>query len=110
MKITGLAGINFHDAIALFVVVAQAAGERFQNILDSREDVLPAIGGGVLEIEHYAGSAGIQHLHDEFGIVGGAGHLIALIGAPFGKRDAPFGGGGFGGREIIGVAAGVGGG
>lgn len=105
-----LAGINFHGAIALFVVVAQAAGECFQNILNSREDVLPAIGGGVLEIEHDARGAGIQHLHDEFGVVRRAGHLIALIGAPLGERDAPFRGGGFGGREIIGIAAGMRGG
>ena len=38
---------------------------------------------------HDARRAGIEHLDDQFGIVGGAGHLVALVLAPRRQLNPP---------------------
>src|SRR5260370_41389322 len=53
------ARIDANGLVALAVKVRKPAGERLQNVLDAPRIVLPGIGGGVFQVEHHAGSAGI---------------------------------------------------
>ncbi len=62
----------------------------------------PGIGHGIFEIEHDARRAGIEHFHDELGVVGRTRHLIALVGAPIGECDSPGGISGIGRGQIMG--------
>ena len=83
------AGLDGNSQIAFAVEVRQTARERLENVPDSALVVFPGICSGVFEIEHDAGSAGVQHFHHEIGFVGRTRHLIALVGTPFRKLDAP---------------------
>ena len=65
------------------------AAESGQHVGDAQHQVLPGVSHRVFEIEHYAGRAGIEHFYDELAVVGGAGHLVALILAPGWELDAP---------------------
>ena len=51
--------------------------------------VLPLVDHRVFEVEHDAGRAGVEHLHDQLGIVRRTGHLVALILAPLRQLDPP---------------------
>src|SRR5258708_39859423 len=84
-----MARFNAQITVALSIVVSQRATKRLQNIFDSQALMFPLIHRGILEIEHHAGGAGIEHFYDEFGVIGRPGHLIALIGAPRGHFDTP---------------------
>ncbi len=83
------AGIDGDGCAAFAIEVSQAAGERVENVLDPARVVLPGVCSRVLQVEHDAGSAGVQHLHHELGFIGGTSHLIPLVSAPFGKLDPP---------------------
>ena len=77
----------------LFLVeVAQLSAQCGEDILDAERQVGPEVGVRILQVEHDSGRAGVQHLHHQFGIVGGASHLVALVGAPGGQLDAPIAG------------------
>ena len=95
------AGIDADSLIALAVEIREPARERFENIFDSARIVLPGIGVRIFEIQHHAGSAGIQHFHNQVRIVGGTSHLIALITAPCGQFNPPGVRGRHRGRQII---------
>ncbi len=82
--------------------------ERFQNIFNPLRIVPPGVGRGVFQIEHDAGSAGIQHFHDKIGVIRRAGHLVPLIRTPAGKLYAPGIRRGHRGRQVIGNLARVG--
>ena len=60
----------------------------------------PLIDGGVFEIEHDPGSAGVEHFDDQFGFIGGAGHLVALVLAPGRHADLPELALGLAGRQV----------
>ena len=79
-----------------WIVVRQLAVERGDDVVVAEHEVIPRVGHRVFEIEHHAGRAGVEHLDDELGVVGGSGHLIALICAPRRQLDAPVGRRGFG--------------
>ena len=100
-----VAGINGDGAVALAVEIAEFAAQRRKDVGDALREVWPGIGDGIFQIEHDAWSARVQHLHDEFGVIGRAGHLIALILAPFRQLDAPGGLGGLGSRQVVGQLA-----
>src|SRR3954462_8554290 len=51
--------------------------------------MFPLVDGGIFQVEHDPGRAGIKHFHHQLGIVRRAGHLIALVVAPFGQLDVP---------------------
>ena len=51
--------------------------------------MFPLIHRGILEVEHHARSAGIQHLHYEFCVIGRPSHLVALVFTPRGQFNAP---------------------
>ncbi len=101
-------GIDAHRFVALAIEVVEPAGERFQNIFNPLRIVPPGVGRGVFQIEHDAGSAGIQHFHDKIGVIRGAGHLVPLIRAPGRKLNAPGICGRYRGRQVIGNLARVG--
>ena len=103
----GFAGLDGDAAVALAIEIAEASGESLQDVVNAAGEMLPSVGVGVLEIEHHAGRAGVQHLDDEVGVVGGAGHLIALVGAPFGQLDSPGVHGGDRLRQVAWELAGV---
>jgi len=93
--------LNADLTIALLVLVTEFAAKGGENVLHAEALVRPLVDGRVFEIEHHAGGAGIQHFDDEFGFVGGACHLVALIRGPRGQSDFPIGCGGFGiGEEV----------
>ncbi len=102
-----LARLNTHRAVTLFIGVGEPAGKRFQNVSNSLGEMLPGISVGVFKVQHHARRAGVEHFHDEFGIVRRASHLVALVGAPFRQRDFPRLHGRNGGRQEIGLLAGV---
>ena len=52
----------------------------------------------------YARGARVEHLDDQFRIIGRSGHLISLISAPAGHRDAPVRRGRFRGRQVLRLA------
>src|SRR5579871_1804918 len=60
----------------------------------------PLVHTRIFEIEHDAGSTGVQHLDAEVAVIGGAGHLIALVLAPIGQGDLPSVADGVG-REVV---------
>ena len=101
-------GVDAHRFVALVIEVREPAGERFQNIFNPLRIVLPGVGSGVFQVEHDAGSAGIQHFHDKVGVICRAGHLVPLIRAPGGKLNAPKICGGDRGGQVIGNLARVG--
>src|SRR5438309_136898 len=75
-------GLDPDYVAALPVEISKRSSQCLENVFDSHPLVLPFVNGGVFQVEHYTGSAGIQHLHDEVGIVGRPGHLITLVLAP----------------------------
>src|SRR5438552_15388319 len=85
----GVAGLNTHGTAALGILINERATERLQDIFDSQALMVPLIRGGILEVEHHAGRAGIQHLDDQFRVIGWPGHLIALIRAPYRYFNTP---------------------
>src|SRR5258707_1258144 len=84
-----LARLNTHRAIPFLVEIIEPAGKRFQNVVDAGGEVLPGVGVGILQVQHHARRAGVEHFHDELGIVRRAGHLVTLVGAPFGQLHFP---------------------
>src|SRR5579862_2130987 len=102
----GFTLFNGDVGVALFVEIGELAAQSLLNIVDASLDVLPAIGGGIFEVKHHPGRAGIEHFYDEVGVVGRAGHLIALVGAPSRQLDFPRAGGGLRRRQIIRLVAG----
>ena len=83
------AGVDAHGFVALAVLVSQCAAEGGQYVVDAARGVGPEIRGGVFEVQHHAGSPGIQHFYHEVRVIRWTGHLIALVGAPTGQLDAP---------------------
>jgi hypothetical protein len=71
------------DPLAAFLVlVAQLAVEGGDHVVEREQHVPPLVDHRVLEVEHDARRAGVEHLHDELGLIGGSRHLIALVLAP----------------------------
>src|SRR6266403_2439880 len=83
------ARLDSYHTVPLRVAVGQRATQCLQNIFDTQALMLPLIHRGILEVEHHARSAGIQHLHYELRIIGRPSHLVALIFAPRGQLNAP---------------------
>ena len=77
-----LARLDADCAIALLIEVAELPAQRFHDVVDALVEMLPLIRHRILEVEHHARRAGIEHLHDQVGVVGRAGHLVPLIPAP----------------------------
>ena len=91
----GFRALHGNFLVALLVVVTEFVLVSGNGVLGSEQDVLPDVCGGVFQIDHDGRRSGIQQFHRQLSIVGRAGHLIALIGAPVGHLDAPVGGGRF---------------
>ena len=104
---TGLS-LDGDGAVALLVVVGEGAFEGLEDVGGAFDHVALAADHGVFEVEHDAGCAGVEHLDDELGVVGGAGHLVALVLAPVREVDAPAAVGGVGGGQVVGEVAAVG--
>ena len=83
------AGLDRDRLLALLVVIAKFAAQAGQNVGHSELMMRPLVGAGIFEIEHDAGSTRVQHLDAQLGVVGRAGHLVALVAAPVGQRDPP---------------------
>ena len=75
--------------LALRVAVGEFAAQRREDVGHALQQVRPGVGVRVLEVEHHPGRAGVEHLDHQLGVVGGPGHLVALVGAPGGQLDAP---------------------
>ena len=103
----GARGLDPHPAAALPVLVGELAVERRDDVADPGHEVRPAVRHRVLEVEHHAGGARVQHLDHQLGVVGRTRHLIALVEAPARQLDAPVSLGGRRGRQVIGELAGV---
>jgi hypothetical protein len=67
--------------------------------------MLPLVNRGIFQVEHDSGRAGVQHLDHEVGIIGGAGHLIALVLAPLRQLYAPAVADRRGGKSMSGLFA-----
>ncbi len=98
----GRAGRDAHPAPALRVLVGQAAVERRDDVGDAPHELGPAVRHRVLEVEHDPGGPGVEHLDHQLGVVGRAGHLVALVAAPGRQLDAPRVAGRGRGWEVIG--------
>ena len=83
------ARIDADGLVALAVEIGQRPASASRMFSMPRRLCSQELAVGVFEIEHHAGSAGIQHLHHEFGVIGRTGHLVALIRAPRRQLDAP---------------------
>jgi len=105
----GLALVDGDFSIALFVLVGELGPQGGDDVVDALDDVRPGIGDRVFQVQHHAGSPGIQHLDHELGVVGRPRHLVALILTPAGQRDFPAAGGCLRGRQIVGQPSLVGG-
>src|SRR5438128_12008071 len=81
------ARIDANRFVALAVKISEPAGKRFENILYAARVVLPGIGRGVFQIEHYSRSARIQHFHDEIHIFSTPRNLCSLVGSTCWKLD-----------------------
>ncbi len=99
------ARLDADAAAALAVLVRERAGERGVDVRDAAHQVRPGVRHRVLEVEHHARGARVEHLHHQLGVVGGPGHLVALVGAPRGHVDAPVRGGRGRGRQVVGQRA-----
>ena len=99
--------IDADGFVALTVEVREPARERLKNVFDAARVVFPGVGSGVFQIEHDAGRAGIQHLHNKIGVVCRSRHLVPLIRAPRRKLNAPGIRGGHRRRQVIGELPGV---
>ena len=97
----GLRRFDADRCATLGVVVGQFAVERGDHVVEPEQDVAPLIGHRIFEIEHHARRTGVEHLDDQFGVVGGPGHLIALVSAPSRQRDLPIRRRRLRGREIV---------
>src|SRR5436309_15814508 len=63
-------GIDTDGFVALAVKVSEPARVRFENILDAAGMVLVGGRGGVVQVEHHAGSAGVEHFHYKVAVIG----------------------------------------
>ncbi len=97
----GFRALHGDFLLPLLVVVAEFVFVGGDGVLDRQQDVLPDVCRGIFQIDHDGGRSGVQQLHGKLAIVGGAGHLVALIGAPVGHFDAPVGSGRLRGGQII---------
>jgi hypothetical protein len=77
------------DVAALLVDVGEFAVVRADRVVDAQQGAIERVRHRVFEIDHDGGRPGVEQLHDELVVVGRAGHLVALIGAPCGHLDAP---------------------
>src|ERR1700735_5643411 len=93
-------GIDPNGALTLAVVVCQFTAKRGEAVGNTEGSVRPGIRRRVFEVEHHARRSRVQHLDHEFGVVGGAGHLVALIPAPIRQFDTPRFGGCWGRRQV----------
>src|SRR5438105_6655910 len=84
-----LALTNADLLVPLLVKVSQLAAQCRMNVLDAKLEMVPGVRHRIFEVEHYSWRARVDHFHHQLGVVGWAGHLIALIRAPLGKRDRP---------------------
>ena len=79
----------FTRPVAFLVVIAELAAQAGQNVGHARFVMRPLVDAGIFQIEHHAGRARVQHLDAQFAVVGGPGHLVALVVAPLRQRDPP---------------------
>src|SRR5262249_16247850 len=86
----GAAWLDAYFRVSLAIEVGEASFKSREHVVDSATGVLPLIGLGIFEVQHNARSAGVEHVHDEVGVVGGSGHLVALIRAPGRQFDSPW--------------------
>ena len=102
-----LGGFNADHLIAFLIEVGQLAAQRRQNILNAEFQMVPEVRHRVFQVEHHAGRAGVEHLDHQLGVVGRAGHLVALVLHVIRQLDAPVRLGGFRGQPVLRLAPGV---
>ena len=83
------AGFDAYGLTAFLIVVGEVCAQCSDQIVVALHQVVPRVGHRIFEIEHHAGRTRIEHFDHELRIVRGAGHLIALVRAPWGKGDPP---------------------
>src|SRR6185437_7855779 len=96
-----LAWLNRDFAVSFFVEVRELAAQGGMDVANPEFEMLPEIRHRVFEVEHHSRRSGVQHLHHQLGIVGRAGHLVALVLAPLGHDDRPIRRGRLGRRQVI---------
>ena len=74
--------------------------KRRHDVRDTAQSVLPRVRHGVLEVEHHARRPRVEHLHHEFRLIGGTGHLVTLIHAPHRHLDLPLAFRGLAGGQV----------
>ena len=84
-----VAGPNLHRLVALAVEIIQSPRKRLKNIFDPALVVLPDIRRRILEIQHHARRARIQHLYHQVCLIRWPSHLVALIRAPRRQFNSP---------------------
>ncbi len=85
----GIAGIDPHRLVALAIKISEPPRKGLKNIFYATLVVLPNISRGILEIQHHARRARIQHLHHQVRFICGPSHLVALIRAPPRELNTP---------------------
>ncbi len=83
------AGVDAHRLVTLAVKISESPRQRFQNVLYTLRVVFPHVRSRIFQVQHYAGRAGIEHLHHEFCVIRRPSHLIPLVRAPRRQLDAP---------------------
>src|SRR5262250_3373075 len=84
-----LAGPNANQLVALLIEVRQCAAQCGENVFDRKTLVIPLVHRRVFQVEHHARRARIEHLYNQFRVVGRPGHLVTLVLAPLGQLDSP---------------------